>query len=92
MLLSPVDCNANPGTTYVTNASARFYDLTNVPDVDANNDGWIDGTEVYIDTTGDGVLDTLDEVNTQAVDYQKGWTCFEMPVGDEGTYAWDVTV
>ena len=47
VILSPINCAAMIGVTAITGMSARFYLLSTVPDIDANNDGTIDGTQTY---------------------------------------------
>lgn len=44
-VLSPVNCAAVKATTPITSASVRYYALSTVPDVDADNNGYIDSTE-----------------------------------------------
>lgn len=63
-VLSPVNCAANYQTTAITNASVRYYKLDTVWDIDTNNDGIVDSTA--------GTTDT-------AVDWDKGWTCMDVP-------------
>ena len=46
VLLSPVNCNAVERTSTITNASVRIYDLSNEPDVDLNENGIIDSSEI----------------------------------------------
>lgn len=63
-VISPIDCSAEYQATAITNASIRYYALSTVADVDADNDGIIDST------AGD---------TDEAVDWAKGWTCMDVP-------------
>lgn len=51
--------------------SARFYNLSTVPDVDTNNDGLVDGTQTILN--GSPVAGTGTGVN-----YFKGWSCWDL--------------
>jgi len=64
--------------TTIKNASVRYYELETVWDLDANNNGWIDSTEI-IDLNGDGLIDALDASARVQVDWNKGWTCHDIP-------------
>lgn len=78
--MSPVNCVAKKSKTTITNASVRVYDLTTVADIDTNDDGYIDSTQLA-DNNGDGVINTSDYT---AVNYSKGWTCMDVPT----TFLW----
>ena len=79
-VMSPVNCVAKKGSTTITNASVRVYDLTTGADIDTNDDGYIDSTQLT-DNNGDGVINTSDYT---AVNYSKGWTCMDVPT----TFLW----
>jgi hypothetical protein len=64
-----VNCAAVKETTDITNASLRYYLMSTVQDVDANNNGLVDSTEVTL----------LGLTTGTAVDWNKGWTCNDMP-------------
>ena len=78
VVLSPINCAAKKGVTAITGMSARFYLLSTVPDIDANNDGTIDGTQTY-------TLGILDAGSGTRVNYFKGWTCWDLPNYNSGT-------
>lgn len=85
VVLSPIDCSDTIiDTDFTANPSARFYDLSTVPDgPDTNGNSLIDSTEttdpVTLITTGD------------AHDVDKGWTCIDLPATeDAGVDAWDI--
>ena len=86
--MSPTDCSAEPDVSSVVNPSARVYRLDTVPDVDADADGFIDGTESYVDDDADPL--TPDVLTGTPVDLIKGWTCFDLPAGDTGAHAWNL--
>ncbi len=69
-IISPINCAAVKSTTTITNASVRYYLMSTVQDVDANYNGLVDSTEV---TSALGVT------TGTAVDWDKGWTCNDMP-------------
>ncbi len=78
VILSPINCAAMKGATAITGMSARFYLLSTVPDIDANNDGIIDGTQTYsfgVLVAGSGTR----------VNYFKGWSCWDLPNSSSGT-------
>jgi len=63
-VLSPVNCASSYQASAITNASVRYYKLDTVWDIDTNNDGIIDST------AGD---------TDEAVVWDKGWTCMDVP-------------
>jgi len=64
-MLSPINCAASSTLTTITNASVRFYKLDTVWDIDTNNNGQVDSTEADLVPT--------------TVDWDKGWTCMDVP-------------
>ena len=68
-VLSPINCSAQNAATAITNASVRYYKLDTVWDIDTNNDGIIDST----------FGDVADGFTNTAVDWDKGWTCMDVP-------------
>ena len=86
VVLSPINCAADTLVTGITGVSARFYNLATIQDIDADDNGWIDGTEVDTPDPVDGVtVDGIFDTGTD-VDYAKGWTCVDLL----GTYTLDV--
>lgn len=69
-MLSPINCAAVSGTTTIASASVYYYKLDTVWDVDTNGNGIVDSTE-----------DPLNLPGEVAVDYDKGWTCMDVPSG-----------
>lgn len=80
VILSSINCGALKGKTAITGMSARFYLLSTVPDIDANNDGIVDGTQT-------STLGVLDVGSGTRVNFFKGWTCWDLPNTSSGTSA-----
>lgn len=80
MVFSPINCAAKKGVTTITGMSARFFLLSTTPDVDTNNDGLVDGTGTFVGGVCSGGTATCTAVN-----YHKGWTCWDLPNYNAGT-------
>lgn len=66
-VLSPVNCAAVKSVNTISSASARYYELATVADIDLNLNGYVDSTENVVGVT------------PVKVNYSKGWTCIDLP-------------